>query len=78
MQSSQTTNGDYYEQLKKVANSILTSKARYGLQLYGEVRRQETDKTTSDFAAFQIAQNNLILTLDNVRISDKRSVKKML
>ena len=64
------------EQLKKVANSIWTSKARYGLQLYGEVRRQESDKTAADLAALQIAQNNLLCTLDNVRIKDIKSVEK--
>ena len=66
------------EQLKKVANSIWMSKARYGLQLYGVVRRQESDKKASDFAALQVAQNNLLRTLENVRIKDKRSVEKML
>jgi hypothetical protein len=77
------------EQLKKVANSIWTSKARYGLQLHVVVRRRESKKTASDLtvlqvaentapdlAALQVAVNNLLRTPETARI--KEVLKKCL
>ena len=66
------------EQVRKVAESIWTSKLRYGLQLYGEVRKSISDPTTSQFDKLQKAQNNLMRTLENVRVKDKISIKKLL
>ena len=36
------------ERLRKIADSIWTSKIRYGLQLYGQVRLSYEDKKTND------------------------------
>jgi hypothetical protein len=66
------------EQIRKVAESIWTGKLRYGLQLYGEVRRSISDPTTSQFDRLQKAQNNLLKTLEHVRVKDKISIKKLL
>jgi hypothetical protein len=52
------------EQIRKVAESIWTSKLKYGLQLYGEVRRSISDPTTSQFDRLQKTQNNLLRTLE--------------
>ena len=35
--------------LKKVADGLFTSKLRYGLQLFGKVRRSNEDPTNEDF-----------------------------
>ena len=55
-----------------------TSKARYGLQLYGQVRLSEEDVLSGTMANLQQAQNNLLRTLENVRVKDKVSIKTML
>ena len=66
------------ERLRKVAESIWTSRLRYGLQLYGKVRQTNEDPLTKDMDNLQLAQNNLLRTLQNVRIKDKVSIDSML
>ena len=66
------------ERLAKIADSLWTSKARYGLQLYGQVRLSEEDVLSGTMANLQQAQNNLLRTLENVRVKDKVSIKTML
>ena len=56
------------EQLKKVADSIWTSKLRYGLQLYGPVRKSNLDPQSCELEKLQIAQNNMLRNLENVRV----------
>ena len=65
-------------QLKKITDSIWSSKMRYGLQLYGEVRTQEEAKMNMELGKLQKAQNNLLRSLENVKVSDKVSIKSML
>ena len=43
--------------LKKVADGIFTSKLRYGLQLFGKVRRNIEDPINEDISALQKLQN---------------------
>ena len=66
------------EQLKKVADSIWTSKLRYGLQLYGPVRKSNLDPQSCELEKLQIAQNNMLRNLENVRVKDKVSIKSLL
>ena len=66
------------EQLKKVADSIWTSKLRYGLQLYGPVRKSDKDSQSGEFEKLQKAQNNMLRTLENVKVKDKVSIQSML
>ena len=66
------------ERLTKIADSLWTSKARYGLQLYGQVRLSNENVLTSQLGKLQLAQNNLLRTMENVRIKDKVSIKKLL
>jgi hypothetical protein len=51
---------------------------RYELQLYGEVRTQEDTKMSLELRKLQRAQNNLLRSLENVKVSDKVSIKGML
>ena len=54
------------ERLKRVADSLWTSKLRYGLQLYAKVRTQESDPSNGMMAKLQISQNKLLRVLENV------------
>ena len=64
--------------MRKVADSLWTSKARYGLQLYGQVRQSDEDVHSGSLEKLQKCQNNLLRTLENVRIKDRVSIKSML
>ena len=66
------------ERLSKIAVSLWTSKARYGLQLYGQVRLTSEESLTGIMDILQKSQNNLLRALENVRIKDKMSIKVML
>jgi hypothetical protein len=48
---------------------------RYGLQLYGEVCTQVEAKMLLELGKLQRAQNNLLRSTENVRMSDKVSIK---
>ena len=45
--------------LMKVIDGLFPSKLRYGIQLFGKVRRNETDPTNLDIENIQKVQNNL-------------------
>ena len=64
--------------LKKVADSLWTSKLRYGLQLCAKVRLREEESTDGNMKMVQIAQNKMLRILDNSSIKDRRSKKDML
>ena len=64
--------------LSKIVDSLWTSKARYGLQLYGQVRLTEDDIKTATLESIQLTQNNLLRSIENVRVRDKVSIKSML
>ena len=66
------------ERLRKVAESIWTSRLRYGLQLYSKVRLTSECPLTKDMENLQLAQNKLLRTHQNVRIKDKISIASML
>ena len=44
-------------QLRKIAESIWSSKLRYGLQLYGEVRQTSEAKMSTELEKLQRAHN---------------------
>ena len=58
--------------------SIWNSKLRYGLQLYAKVRTQKECPSQSLMENLQKAQNQLVRTLENVRIKDKNRTSTML
>ena len=64
--------------LNRVAESIWTSKARYGLQLCTEVRLNETQSINGDLKKVQMAQNKLLRCLNGSLIKDRISVKTLL
>ena len=66
------------DKITKVVNSIWCSKLRYGLQLYASTRTEESQPTTKNMEILQKTQNNMLRAVENVKISDKRSIKKML
>ena len=64
--------------LLKIVDGLFTSKIRYGLQLYGKVRRNDADPTSEIFKDIQIIQNNLMRYITGKKISDKISIKQLL
>ena len=43
-------------QIPKIVDCIWTSKARYGIQLYGETRKTEEDSLNNEMNRLQLAQ----------------------
>ena len=66
------------DRLRKVANSIWSSKLRYGLQLYAKVRTNLQDQLNPNIEKLQVAQNKLARVLENVNLSDKMPTKTLL
>ena len=64
--------------LKKVADSIWTSKLRYGLQLLQEVRTKEEQLKNAGMSLIQKAQNRLLRTLNRKKRIDHVSITDML
>ena len=64
--------------LQKVANSIYTSKFRYGLQLCAKVRCQDEDSTSKSMNKLQKTQNKLLRFLNRKKNSDKIHTKSLL
>ena len=64
--------------LKKVADSIFTSKIRYGLQLLGKIRWSDQDSTRADLKAIQLIQNKLVRLLNGKTLLDKVNTKTLL
>ena len=67
-----------YDGLIKVADSLFTSKLRYGLQLMGQVRWKTDDVQTGLLETIQKSQNKLLRFLNNTQIKDKVSNVSML
>jgi hypothetical protein len=72
------TNHVKRSKLKKIVDSIWTSKLRYGLQLFAEVRTREDQPKKRQMTDLQKAQNRMLRVLENKRIADRISVKNML
>ena len=64
--------------LKKISDSIWTSKLRYGLQLCTEVRTDETQSKHTELLNVQKAQNRLLRILTNTRRGDHTRIADML
>ena len=54
--------------LKKIADSLYTSKIRYGVQLYGNVRMSNEDPEQKLIGSIQVAQNKLARFLNVLEI----------
>ena len=66
------------ERLRKVAESIWTSKLRYGLQLYATVRTEDSDPTNGLMSKLQVSQNKMLRVLENVVFKDGVHIKTLL
>ena len=64
--------------LRKLADSIFNSKIRYGLQMCGKIRWQNSDTTPKLMKDLQLAQNKMLRLLNGSRISDKISTSALL
>ena len=59
------------DRLRKIADSLYTSKIRYGVQLYGNVRTKEEDVEQKLLGSIQVAQNKLARFLNGNSLMDK-------
>ena len=66
------------EAMKKVSDSLWTSKMRYGLQLIAEVRTSENQTKRTDINHIQKAQNRMLRTITKTRRLDKIKIKDLL
>ena len=62
----------------KLVVGLFMSKVRYGLQLYGKVRRREDSPKSEDFKSIQKVQNVLMRYLTGCQIKDKVSIRSLL
>ena len=62
----------------KVIDGLFTSKLRYGIQLFGKVRRNETDPTNLDIENIQKVQNKMLRMVTGTKLLDKISTAKLL
>ena len=65
------------DKLNRLVDSLQMSKLRHGLQLCTKVRTSEEEMKSQMTKLTQIAQNKVLRLLDNSKISDKISIKKM-
>ena len=59
-------------------DGIFTSKLRYGLQLCGKARTDNSDPECADFKAIQLVQNKLLRSLNGSKIKDMVSTSSLL
>ena len=66
------------ERLRKVADSIWTSKLRYGLPLFGNIKWKDSDVQEKWLTDLQLHQNKMLRHLNGSKIADKISTKSIL
>ena len=66
------------DRLRRVADSLYTSKIRYGLQLFGAVRITNEQPTQALMNSLQLAQNRCARFLNGNRLNDRVSTKSTL
>ena len=62
----------------KLVDGLFMSKVRYGLQLYGKVRRSEDSPRCEDYKSIQKVQNDLMRYLTGSQLKDKVSIRSLL
>ena len=62
----------------KIVDGLFTSRVRYGLQLFGNVRTKSAETECADLKAIQLVQNKLLRHLNGTKISDKISTDSLL
>ena len=63
------------DRIKKVADSLYTSKIRYGLQLIGKVRVNESDPVDTLLECLQLTQNKFARFLHGSTLLDRINTK---
>ena len=61
-----------------MADSLFTSKIRYGLKLLGKVIVTEDEPKQNDMDSMQLIQNKLVRLLNNIKLSDKQTTRSLL
>ena len=59
------------DRLKRLSDSLYTSKIRYGIQLFGKVRLSESDPTDGLMECLQIAQNRFARFMHGSTLTDR-------
>ena len=59
------------DRLRRIGDSLYTSKIRYGVQLYGKVRLNENDPTDTLLDSLQIAQNKYARFIHGSNLMDR-------
>ena len=62
----------------KLVDGLFMSKVRYGLQLYGKVRRNEDSPGCEDLKLIQKVQNDLMRYLAGCQLKDRVSIRSLL
>ena len=65
------------DRMKRISDSLYTSKIRYGLQLYGKVRTNEQDPTESLLESLQTTQNKFARFVHGSTLMDRISTKRI-
>ena len=66
------------DSIKKIADSLYTSKLRYGLPLFGKIKWNVTDTQEKWLKDLQLNQNKMLRLMNGTRIKDKISTKSIL
>ena len=61
------------DRLKRISDSLYTSKIRYGVQLYGKVRRNESDPMDKLLESLQVTQNKFARFVHGSTLMDRIS-----
>jgi hypothetical protein len=66
------------ESIKKIVDSLYTSKLRYGLTLFGQVKWNDTDIQEKWLTDLQLNQNKMLRYMNGSKISDRIKTKSIL
>ena len=66
------------ESLKKLANSLYTSKLRYGLSMFGKIWWTNEDSTTKELKDLQLNQNKMLRYLNKSKVYDRIGTETIL
>ena len=59
------------DRLKRITDSLYTSKIRFGIQLYGKVRLSNNDPTESLLESLQLTQNKFARFMHGSSVADR-------
>ena len=64
--------------IKKIVDSLYTSKLRYGLPLFGKIKWKESDPQEKWLSDLQLNQNKMMRFMNGSKLKDKISTKSIL